>query len=114
MKKTVAALTLAALTAAGVQTATAGHDGWSTAGAFFTGVVAGQIITSAIQPVPVYTAAPPVCVQPPPVVVYRPPIYVQPVPVLAPRFYLAPPPVVSFHGGYGYHRGYHGHHRSHR
>src|SRR2546426_7794029 len=45
----------ATLLAGGMQRATAGDREWATAGKILTGVVAGAVIASAIEPAPVYT-----------------------------------------------------------
>ena len=141
MKKTVAVLTLLAVTSGGVQTASAGHCEWTTAEKVLTGLFAAHVVARAFEPAPVYTAGyyapPPVYVQPAPQVVYRQPVcqqpvvyqqpvvcpqpvyvqpdavYPQPAPVYypAPRYHYAPAPVLSFHFGYGH--GYHSHHGHH-
>jgi len=111
MKTLIATLATTALLVGGMQHAAAGDREWATAGKILTGVVAGAVIASAIEPAPVYTyqtatwyAPPPVYVQPAPVVVYSAPVCVRPAPVVV----FAPPrPVVSFSIGGGYH------HRSH-
>jgi hypothetical protein len=115
MKRTIAALTLLAVTAAGVQTASAGDREWATAGKVLTGLFAASVVARALEPAPVYQTAtyyaPPVYVTPPaqvyvqpaPVVVALPPVVVVP----APRYYYYPPPAVSFSFGFGH---YHHHH----
>ena len=134
MKKTIAILTLVALTAVGVQTASAGDREWATAGKVLTGLVAAHVVARAFEPAPVYAtsyyAPPPVYVQPAPQVVYQQPVYqqpvvypqpvygqpavvyVQPAPVYfpAPRHCYAPLPVVSFSFGFGFGHGSHSHH----
>jgi hypothetical protein len=127
MKKTIAALTLLALTAFGVQTASAGHND-CTATKVLTGLVAAQVVANAFAPPPpVYVAAAPVVVQPAPQVVYQQaaqpvyvqaaPVYVQPAPVYiaAPRVWYPPVPVLSFNFafGHGYHGGHYGGHYGH-
>ena len=103
MKKLMSLLAALAVVAAGTQTASAGDREWATAGKILTGVVAGAVIASAIEPAyvypttPCYYAPPPVYVQPAPVVVYRAPVCVQPAPVVV----YSPPPVVSFRIGFG-------------
>jgi hypothetical protein len=124
MKKTIAALTLLAVTVAGARTAAAGDREWATVGKVLTGLVAAQVVAQALEPAPVYYAPPlpvyvqpaPVIVAPPPPVIVAPPVYVAPAPVYvpAPRVYYRPyyaPPVVSFHFGFGHHHGsfHHGH-----
>ena len=112
MKTLIASLATAALLAGGTQRAAAGDREWATAGKILTGVVAGAVIASAIEPAPVYTyqtatwyaPPPPVYVQPAPVIVYSAPVCRAPVVVFAP-----PRPVVTFSVGFG---GGH-HHRSH-
>jgi hypothetical protein len=134
MKKFIAVLTLMAVTALGVQTASAGDREWATAGKVLTGLVAAQVVARAFEPAPVYAPAyyappPPVYVQPAPTVVYRQaacqpqvvypqpvyfqpaPVYVQPAPVFvpAPRLCFAPP-ILSFNFGFGHgYRSHHGH-----
>ena len=114
MKTLIAILATAALLVGGMQHAAAGDREWATAGKILTGVVAGTIIASAIEPAPVYTyrtetwyaPPPPVYAQPAPVVVYSAPVCVRPAPVIV----FAPPrPVVSFSIGFGggYHRSHH-------
>jgi hypothetical protein len=112
MKTLIATLATAALLAGGTQRASAGDREWATAGKILTGVVAGAVIASAIEPAPVYryqsatwyAPPPPVYVQRAPVVVYSAPVCVRPAPVIV----FAPPrPVVRFSIGRGYH------HRSH-
>ena len=112
MKTLIATLATVALLAGGTQKAAAGDREWATAGKILTGVVAGAVIASAIEPAPVYSyqpaawyvPPPPVYVQLAPVVVYSAPVCVRPAPVVV----FAPPrPVVSFSIGGGYH------HRSH-
>src|SRR5262245_27887957 len=105
MKKTIAALTLMAMTAFGVQNASAGDREWATAGKVLTGLFAFNVLNRALEPgpayaTPAYYASPPVyvqqapvvqaapVVQPAPTVVYQQPVYVQPAPV-----YLQPAPV---------------------
>jgi len=114
MKTLIATLATAALVAGGTNRATAGDREWATAGKILTGVVAGAVIASAIEPASVYAyqpaswyvPPPPVCVQPAPVVVYSAPVCVRP----AAAIVFAPPrPAVSFSVGFG--RG--DHHRSH-
>ena len=112
MKTLIATLATAALLAGGMQRAAGGDREWATAGKILTGVVAGAVIASAIEPAPVYTyqtatwyAPPPrVYVQHAPVVVYSAPVCVRPTPVV---LFAPPRPVVSFSIGRGYH------HRSH-
>jgi len=113
MKTLIVTLATAALLAGGSQRAVAGDREWATAGKILTGVVAGAVIASAIEPAPAYTyqsatwyaPPPPVYVQPAPVVVYSAPVCVRPAPVIV----FAPArPVVSFSIGRGYHhRSYH-------
>ena len=114
MKTLIATLATAALLVGGMQHAAAGDREWATAGKILTGVVAGAVIASAIEPAPVYTyqtatwyaPPPPVYAQPAPVVVYSAPVCVRPAPVIV----FAPPrPVVSFSIGFGggYHRSHH-------
>ena len=114
MKTLIATLATAALLVGGMQHAAAGDREWATAGKILTGVVAGAVIASAIEPAPAYTyqsatwyAPPPVYVQPAPVVVYSAPICVRPAPVVV----VGPPrPVVSFSVGFGggiHHRSHH-------
>jgi len=114
MKTLFAILATATLLQGGTQRAAAGDREWATAGKILTGVVAGAIIASAIEPAPAYTyqsatwyAPPPVYVQPAPVVVYSAPICVRPAPVVV----VGPPrPVVSFSVGFGggiHHRSHH-------
>jgi len=125
MKNSIAILSLTALAAASVQTASAGNREWATVGKVLTGVAAVHVISHALQPAPVYVSAPPQVVyvpapapvvvthpapvyyyaQPAPVVVYAQPVYVPRPVVVAPRFY--PPPFVSVNFGFGHHR----HHR---
>src|SRR5467141_3679410 len=101
MKTLIATLATAALLAGGTQRAAAGDREWATAGKILTGVVAGAVIASAIEPAPVYTyqpatwyaPPPPVYVQPAPVVVYSAPVCVPPAQVVV----VGPPrPIVSF------------------
>ena len=115
MKTLIATLATAALFVGGMQHAAAGDRGWSTAGKILTGVVAGAVIASAIEPAPVYTyqtatwyaTPPPVYVQPAPVAFYSSPVCARPAPVVV----FAPPrPVVSFSIGFGggiHHRPHH-------
>src|SRR2546425_4790599 len=109
MKTLIATLATAALLVGGMQHAAAGDREWATAGKILTGVVAGAVIASAIEPVyvypttPCYYAPPPVYVQPAPVVVYRAPVCVQPAPVVV----YSPPPVVSLRIGFGVGHRYH-------
>jgi hypothetical protein len=126
MKKTIAVLTLLAVTALGLQTASAGDREWATAGKVLTGLVAAHVVARAFEPAPVYTTAyvapPPVYVQPAPTVVYQQPVaqpqvvyqqpvyaqpapvyYVQPAPVFVPGpRYCYAPPFVSFSFGFGH------------
>lgn len=119
MKNSIAILSLTALAAASVQTASAGDKEWATVGKILTGVAAAHVIAHAIQPAPVYTVAPaPVIVaarpapvyyayaSPAPVVVYQQPVCVAPAPVvIVPRPYYYAPPLVSLNFGFG-HRPY--------
>ena len=132
MKKTIAVLTLLAVTALGLQTASAGDREWATAGKVLTGLVAAHVVARAFEPAPVYAtsyvAPPPVYVQSAPTVVYQQPVaqpqvvyqqpvyvqpapvyYVQPAPVVvaAPRYFYSPP-LVSFSFGFGH--GFHSRH----
>ena len=114
MKNSIAILSLSALAAASVQTASAGDHEWATVGKILT---AAHVIAHAIQPAPVYTVAPaPVVVaappapvyyaSPAPVVVYQQPVCVTPAPVVVvPRPYCYAPPLVSLNFGFG-HRPY--------
>jgi hypothetical protein len=108
MKTLMATLATAALLAGGTHRAAAGDREWATAGKTLTGVVAGAVIASAIEPAPActyqpatwYVPPPLVYVQPAPVVVYAAPVCVRPAPVIV----FAPArPVVSFSIGRGYH-----------
>ena len=130
MKKITLVATSLAMACIGLQTAAARDGGWGTAGKILTGVVAGSILTRALEPPPVYTypaptyyypqpvavavQAPPAGFQPAymqqPVVVYQQPVYLQPAPVYvrtAPSFWVAPIPFVSFRLDYdrGFHHG---------
>jgi len=114
MKSLIATLATAALLAGGAQRASAGDREWATAGKILTGVVAGAVIASAIEPAPVYTHQPAawyvppplVYVHPAPVVVYSAPVCVRTAPVVV----FAPPrAVVGFSFGRGYHQ--RSHHR---
>lgn len=114
MKKILTALTLAAVTTAGVQSASAGDREWATVGKVLTGIAAAHVITRAFEPAPachqtVYVPVQPTYVvslpappPPPPQVVYAPPapVYVQPAPVYyaqpAPVYYVQPAPVVVY------------------
>jgi hypothetical protein len=123
MKKTIVILSLSAVAAASVQTASAGDREWATVGKVLTGVAAVHVLSHAFHPPPVYVSAPvyapapvytvapapvvrvaplvapaPVYLPPAPVVVYPQPVYV------APRFY--GPPVVSVNLGFGYRHHY--------
>ena len=111
MKTLIVTLATAALLAGGTQRATAGDREWATAGKILTGVVAGAVIASAIEPAPVYAyqsatwyaPPPPAYVQPAPVVVYSAPVCVPPAQVVV----VGPPrPIVSFSVGY-HHRAHH-------
>ena len=115
MKTVIATLATAALLAGGTQHAAAGDREWATAGKILTGVVAGAVIASAIEPAPryIYPSAtwyappPPVYVQTAPVVVYSTPVCVRPAPVVV---FGPPRPVVSFSVGFGggpHHRPHH-------
>ena len=117
MKNSIAILSLSALAAASVQTASAGNQEWATVGKVLTGVAAAHIIAHAFQPAPaptvvysptpVYTVAP-VYYQPARVVVYPQPVCVAPPHVVvAPRFCL--PPLVSVNLGFGYRPHHHRH-----
>ena len=116
MKPFVATLITTALLAGGIQRASAGDCEWATAGKILTGVVAGAVIASAIQPAPVYSyqpatwyvPPPPVCLQPAPVVVYSAPVFVRSAPVVV----FGPRPVVSVSIGHGNH--FRAHHRNYR
>ena len=55
VKILIATLATATLLSGGMQRATAGDREWATAGKILTGVVAGAVIASAIEPAPVYT-----------------------------------------------------------
>ena len=59
MKNSIAILSLTALVAASVQTASAGNREWATVGKVLTGVAAVHVISHALHPAPVYVAAPP-------------------------------------------------------
>lgn len=135
MKKLILTGMTIAITAAGMQTASA-DNGWATAGKILTGVAIGSVLTHAVcqpcpptvyvQPVPtVYMQPAPVVVQaaPAPVVVQAAPVVapvqtvvVQPAPVylLPPRVVyvrpapvFCPPPVVVYRPHW---HGHHGHH----
>jgi hypothetical protein len=106
MKKTLTLLTLAAVTTAGVQSASAGDREWATVGKVLTGIAAAHVITRAFEPAPachttVYYPAQPAYVAAPPPVVYAPPapVYVQPPGYYvqpAPVYYVQPAPVVVY------------------
>ena len=117
MKNSIAILSLSALVAASVQTASAGDREWATVGKVLTGVAAAHLIAHAFQPrpvptvvyspTPVYTVAP-VFLQPAPVVIYSQPVCVAPAQiVVAPRF--CPPPLLNVNFGFGYRSQHHRH-----
>jgi hypothetical protein len=103
MKKLIIAATVLALAGMSVSTARANHSSAATAGAIFTGVVAGAAIASALNSrkvvsvsygpvVPVYCAPAPRVVYAPAPIVYAPrPVIVYPSPVIVTRA-----PVVSY------------------
>ena len=134
MKKALITMTTLALLGASTPRASAGNCEWATVGKVLTGVGAGFILAKALEPQPVYVAAP-VYATPAPMVVQQPapvvvqtvttvsqPVIVQSVPVIyqpAPVVYAAPvvmrpvyaPPVVSV--GFsvrGFHHHGHGRH----
>src|SRR5438128_12680715 len=115
MKTLIATLATAALLVGGMQHAAAGDREWATAGKILTGVVAGTVIASAIEPAPVYvypaatwyTPPPQVYVSPAPVVTYPARGCGQPAPAV---IYHPPPPVITFSVGIGggwHHRPHH-------
>jgi hypothetical protein len=133
MKKTIAILSLSAVAAASVQTASAGDREWATVGKVLTGIAAVHVLSHALHPPPfyagdvvyarppVYAIAPtprvpvapivapaPVYFQPAPLVVYPQPVIVAPPVYVTPRF--CAPPVLSVNLGFGHpHRGGHRH-----
>jgi hypothetical protein len=124
MKKTIIALTVAALAGASLQNVRAGDREWAVAGKVLTGLVAGSLITHAIAGPPVYYAAPAPVYYAAPAPVYsysycEPApaprvVYVQPTPppvvVYSAPVCFAPAPMIGYRFGYG--GGYH--HHSHR
>jgi hypothetical protein len=114
MKNSIAILSLSALAAASVQTASAGDREWATVGKILTGVAAAHVIAHAVQPAPVYAMPPapvvlvspstPVyCAPPAPVVVQPQPVCVVPSQVVVvPRYYRVAPPLISFNFGHGH------------
>jgi hypothetical protein len=120
MKNSIAILSLSALMAASVQTASAGHGEWSTAGKVLTGIAAASVtaavVAQAVQPAPqpaVVYGSPGYTVAPGPVVVTAPiaPVYyVQPAPVVAyaqpvyvvPRPVVVAPPLISVGLSFGH------------
>jgi len=115
MKKLMAIIATLAMVAGATRPVSAGDREWATAGKILTGVVAGTVIASAIEPAPVYvypaatwyTPPPQVYVSPAPVVTYPARVCVQPAPVV---IYHPPPPVITFSVGFGggwHHRPHH-------
>ncbi len=122
MKKTIATVTVLALTLASLQTARAGDREWATVGKVLTGVAAGVVIANALDyqpayypvtysrcapcPAPVVYAPTRVVCAPAPVVYVPAPVVVCPRPV-----FITPWPLVNVN--YAYHRGHpgrgHGH-----
>lgn len=122
MKKTIATVTVLALTLTSLQTARAGDREWATVGKVLTGVAVGVVIANALEcqpayypvtyarcaprPAPVVYVSPRVVCAPAPVVYVPAPVVVQPRPV-----FITPWPLVNVN--YAYHRGYpgrgHGH-----
>ena len=90
MKTVVTSLTALALVSLPAFHAQAGDREWATAGKILTGVVAGAVIAKSFEPVPVYSAPPPVVYAHAPTVVYAPPPQVVQVAGLEPG--LAPEP----------------------
>jgi len=123
MKKLVAVLALAAVTMAGIQTASAHDRGWSTTGKVLTGLFAASVISQAIAPPPpvVYAPRAPVYYSTPapvynsyvpaPVYTTPAPVYVAPAPVYVPPPVVVAPPVVGFRFGFGFGHPHHFHHR---
>lgn len=97
MKKTIATVTVLALTIASLQTAHAGDREWATAGKILTGIAAGVVLANALDcqpahysvtyarcapsPAPVVCAPPRVILAPAPVVYVPAPMVVHPRPV---------------------------------
>ena len=72
MKTLITILATATLLMGGMQHAAAGDREWATAGKILTGVVAGAVIASAIEPAPVYTYQTATWYAPPPPVTCSP------------------------------------------
>ena len=78
----IAIFSLAAVSAASVQTATAGDREWATAGKVLTGLVAAHTLARVLEPAPVYQTT--TYYAQPPVYVQTQPVYAQqPVPQIA-------------------------------
>ncbi len=110
MKMKLTVVTVMAMTAIGIQTATAGRVAWAV-GIGPVGVAGGPACAPApvYAPPPVYVQPAPVYVQPAPVVVTPPPVYVAPPPVCVPTpVVVAPRPFFGFRialfGGHHHHR----------
>ncbi len=113
MKMKLTVMTLAAITAIGIQTANAGNVAWSVGispGGVAVGIAGGPWVPGPVYtPPPVYVQPPPVYVQPPPVVVAPPPVCVAP-----PRVYVPAPLCAVPHPLFGLRLNIFGGHHHHR
>lgn len=112
MKKTIATVTVLALTLASLQTAPAGDREWATVGKLLTGIAAGVVLANALDyppapcPVPVVCTPPRIMHAPAPVVYVPAPVVVHPRPV-----FITLRPLANVN--YAYDRGQQGRNRSH-